>query len=633
MIFKKKYENLLLVFFVSLLAVVIVRNAWLCDDAYITFRTVDNFIHGYGLTWNVAERVQAYTHPLWMFLVSGLYFFTHEVYYSSIFLSIGVSLMAAVLLVFKIARSTIVALLGITILIFSKAFIDYSTSGLENPLTHLILALFLFVYFKSEMNLRTFFLLSLIAAMGMFNRMDTFLLFFPALVYVLFRLGKFKGLYVLILGFVPFILWECFSVFYYGFPFPNTAYAKLNTGISISRGKLIEQGCYYLMNSIKTDPITILIILAGIATPFLTKKWRNLPVVFGIVLYLLYVVIIGGDFMSGRLLTAPLFCAVILLSRCHFTSLKLLLSAFLIVIFIGFVSPCPSPLSSVDYGLNRGNLIDNRGIADERAYYYQFTGLLKARENIKMPNNIGIDAGREARAKGPFVVEKRSIGFFGFYAGQEVHIVDILALADPLLARLPPIKSSRIGHFERIVPYGYPNTLDSGVNTIRDKNLAVYYDKLSVITRGELFSMKRLIEIWKMNTGKYNTLIKAYLNHVEYVSLSVVNKPKKEGVPCNLIGNVVFLRNGILIDLEKQYHAKSIEISLDHNDTYQIIYYHQGLSVAAQTIPAHPLPRGGLVVHLVNVSQEAAKKGYDKIMILPLQGDDAYGIGHIRLLE
>ena len=50
---------------------VLLRTAWLSDDALITFRTVLNFTHGYGLTFNVAERVQAYTHPLWMLMLTG----------------------------------------------------------------------------------------------------------------------------------------------------------------------------------------------------------------------------------------------------------------------------------------------------------------------------------------------------------------------------------------------------------------------------------------------------------------------------------------------------------------------------------------------------------------------------------
>jgi hypothetical protein len=71
-------------------AVIVVVNAWMADDAFITLRTVDNFVAGHGLTWNVQERVQAYTHPLWMFLLSLLYVFTREPYFTGIFLGLGV---------------------------------------------------------------------------------------------------------------------------------------------------------------------------------------------------------------------------------------------------------------------------------------------------------------------------------------------------------------------------------------------------------------------------------------------------------------------------------------------------------------------------------------------------------------
>ena len=36
----------------------VVWNAWVCDDAFITLRTVDNLVHNRGLTWNPGERVQ-----------------------------------------------------------------------------------------------------------------------------------------------------------------------------------------------------------------------------------------------------------------------------------------------------------------------------------------------------------------------------------------------------------------------------------------------------------------------------------------------------------------------------------------------------------------------------------------------
>lgn len=37
---------------------VVVARAWACDDAYVTFRVIDNFIHGHGLRWNTAECVE-----------------------------------------------------------------------------------------------------------------------------------------------------------------------------------------------------------------------------------------------------------------------------------------------------------------------------------------------------------------------------------------------------------------------------------------------------------------------------------------------------------------------------------------------------------------------------------------------
>ena len=44
--------GLLLAIFFTLL----VRSAWVCDDAYITFRVIDNLWNGYGLRWNVVDR-------------------------------------------------------------------------------------------------------------------------------------------------------------------------------------------------------------------------------------------------------------------------------------------------------------------------------------------------------------------------------------------------------------------------------------------------------------------------------------------------------------------------------------------------------------------------------------------------
>jgi arabinofuranosyltransferase len=70
-----------------LLTYAFLMNAWASEDAYISFRTVENFTAGYGLTWNPGERVQAFTHPLWVLLMSVAHGVTSEVYLTSIVLS------------------------------------------------------------------------------------------------------------------------------------------------------------------------------------------------------------------------------------------------------------------------------------------------------------------------------------------------------------------------------------------------------------------------------------------------------------------------------------------------------------------------------------------------------------------
>jgi arabinofuranosyltransferase len=83
---------------VLVVSVIMIRNAWIVDDAYITFRTVDNVVSGYGLTWNPDERVQSYTHPLWMFVVTLVYLITNELFFSVIILSFVISMAAFIVL-------------------------------------------------------------------------------------------------------------------------------------------------------------------------------------------------------------------------------------------------------------------------------------------------------------------------------------------------------------------------------------------------------------------------------------------------------------------------------------------------------------------------------------------------------
>jgi arabinofuranosyltransferase len=665
---EKDIERSLILLLVFIFILILPRTAWLCDDAFITFRTVDNFIEGHGLVYNVGERVQTYTHPLWMFLISFFYFLTGEIYFTPIMVSILLSIVAVIFFTFKIAETRINAILGLIVLIFSRAFIDYSTSGLENPLTHLLLALFCWTFLKKgmasptyygvgsekkpgeeekvckkEINKKTILILSTYGSLLLVNRMDLILFVAPTLGYTCFlsikskTLGWVKCLKTVALGLIPFILWELFSLFYYGFLFPNTAYAKLNTGIA--RKDLVEQGFYYLLHSIHFDPLTILVIIWSLALVFCSKprNKRYIALAIGIILYLFYIVLIGGDFMSGRFLTPVLFAAVMILPPIHGKIRFQSLAIAGLIIIIGFCSEHPPLMTGENYGVHqsREKMLGLQGICDERAYYYGSTGLLRvSREsNMKTAIRDHIWEIQENFKCKENIYCVGVIGFFGFFVGPKAHICDILGLADPLLARLNVDRQWRIGHFRRSLPDGYIDTLYSGENKIKDKHLALYYDKISVITRGQLFSLRRLKEIWLMNWGYYNHLVDKYNNRHFNVLASALSKPKSERTPWNADGNIIMGERGIWIDFETYCQPKYIEISVDQNDVYRILYFNQDREIASQLIRKKRKLKGGLAVHRLEVPIAAKKMKFNKIRLYPEQGDGKYSIGHLTLID
>ena len=296
----------------GLFTLALIRTAWMCDDAYITLRTVDNFVSGFGPRWNVAERVQAYTHPLWMFVLALPYYFTRDPFFTPLVISMMASVAAMWLLVTRIAVSAPTAIICATVLTFSRGFVEFSTSGLENPLTHLLLAIFFVLYWHPERAHRLTHLW-IVVSLIMLNRLDAGLLVLPAMLVRTYQVGWRPGVKAVAIGVVPMVIWELFSIIYYGFPFPNTAYAKLSNGVP--PGDLAIQGIAFLLNSAADDPLTLLAIGVFVSVALATRARVSWPIALGIVLYLVYVVRVGGDFMSGRFLTAPLFSAVALFAR------------------------------------------------------------------------------------------------------------------------------------------------------------------------------------------------------------------------------------------------------------------------------------------------------------------------------
>ena len=110
-----------------------VRIAWVSDDALITLRTALNITNGWGAGYNATEAVQGYTHPVWFLIWVGICATTHQWFLGILIVSILFTGLAVGLILWRaVSISRIILATGI--LLFSNAFLEYSTSGLENPL-------------------------------------------------------------------------------------------------------------------------------------------------------------------------------------------------------------------------------------------------------------------------------------------------------------------------------------------------------------------------------------------------------------------------------------------------------------------------------------------------------------------
>lgn len=492
----------------GLFLLALVATAWVHDDAFISFRTVDNFVAGRGLTWNDGERVQVFTHPLWFFLHAGLYVLVHEIYITTLSLCLLCSVLTVYFLAFRLSACARDGALVIAALLLSQGFLDYSTSGLETPLSHLLIVLIGWrAWPRRAAHLSG---LALLTALAGLNRLDLLPLLLPILVLAGRRAGRNQRLQALAVFGLPLLLWEAFSLIYFGFLVPNTAPAKLATGIS-GLGKL-TQGLSFLGSSLVHDGFTVLL-----GAWLLSVAWRRSSegraVAIGVGLYLAYLVAIGGGYMSGRLLTAPYLLLIVSLIRDPSPARPI---------------PRPAPWIAIavvtllvrSFATLAGQPVDPVGIGNERRVWHPFTGLVYFLSESSWPEaGWRLVPGEHCDAQ-VCILSRDTVGLIGYYSGPEVYILDANALADPFRARLPGIRRGdfnlpgrmawRPGHVRRPRPAGFVDSLKSGDNRIEDPGLARFYDATRLVTRGPLWSQARWREIWRLNTGAYDEAIRAW---------------------------------------------------------------------------------------------------------------------------
>jgi arabinofuranosyltransferase len=501
-------------------ATMLLDTAWMGDDAFITLRVIDNFVNGFGLRYNVIERVQVFTHPLWLMLLTPFYALTREAMVTTMAVSVLASLGALWLLAAKIARNIEYGCLLVLLALASRSLSSFFTSGLENPLTYLLLALFVWLFDQTENAWQsgqtrqsgTVWIHAGIAGLLLLNRLDLAVLLGPILAYLLFRASGMDRVKVAVAAIFPALAWMVFSVIYYGAPFPNTAYAKLGNGFGA--GTLILRGLEYTKDFALADPLLALIMVKAVFDSLRSQNWPARLLGIGIVMYVVYTIAIGGDFMSGRFFTPPGFLAFCLLARARVPDWLTKRIKVATLIAVGMIAAL-----LVARAKEQPDLIEPaNGIADEKRFYYSDNGLLPVLKKWLVTGVMPIHPwglrgeafkSRALAVGRPIVVLEENAGMPGYYAGPTVHILDEMALADAFLARLPALPGARVGHYKRVPPPGYAGTLFNDAPTTEVGALRPLLNDVTLATRAPLFARDRWGAIWRLLAGRYSWIYQA----------------------------------------------------------------------------------------------------------------------------
>ena len=243
-------------------------TAWVSEDAFITFRSVNQFLAGNGPVWNLGERVQVYTHPLWYGLLALGTALGLESFWLALLLSYLALLGLLALLGAWARREGLDGrwLLGLGLaLTLSRAFVDYSSSGLENPLLHLLLMATVAVAGSPAPLARRFSGATLLYGLIFLTRPDGIVLLTPLLFWLWAQMlwARQPWLKGALLALLPVLLWELFSLIYYGSPVPNTALAKVN--IDYPAHILHGQARRYFIQMLHHDPLSLLLLARRLA--------------------------------------------------------------------------------------------------------------------------------------------------------------------------------------------------------------------------------------------------------------------------------------------------------------------------------------------------------------------------------
>ncbi|HEX3842009.1 MAG TPA: hypothetical protein VHU85_14550 [Acidimicrobiales bacterium] len=488
--------------------VVVVIGAWIYrwvdEDAFINFRIIDNLLAGHGLVYNLGERVEVNSDPLWLFTLTLF----HEIlpFLSLEWLSVVLGL-ACTALGFLFGAQAVRRLaaarqegrvypLGLLVVAVVAGVWEFATSGLEMSMVFLWLGACFLLLVRVEARRRGGIGPAVVIGLGPLIRPELGLasvVFLVALLVVVGapgwspdsgRLRRF-GVPIAAALVLP-VGYQVFRMAYYGLVVPNTGLAKA------AGASWWSQGFTYLWNFVAPYTLWLPLLLAAALVGGRASRWwatgdrlgvlmLATPVVAGLV-DLVYVVHLGGDYMHARLLLPAFFavCLPVFVSSTQLRSLAavpvlgILVWAVVCAGWLRYIPPAGSlnpqvifisnernswitatqnahPITANDY---RAALSGEAGAVLQRMAH-QVPG---GQQTLLIVSNpyapISAAATVSARSPLPFTlaVNLPAIGVIGYLAGPDVYIFDDFSLANPIGSHTIITTHARPGHEKAIGP-------------------------------------------------------------------------------------------------------------------------------------------------------------------------------------
>jgi hypothetical protein len=297
---ERTHTRVLLLLMVVYLLHFVVFSAFFIEDAGITFAYARNFVEGEGfVTYAGGERVEGYSNPLWTFLIALLYLLKMPPFAAAKIMGglFGAATLPFVYGITKACRPNQkdhIALLPPLFLAASTTFVIWNASGLENSLFNLLLAagLYRVLYEGSHEKSRP---LSALCFLGLaITRPEGIVYaaiagFFRLILAIRARNIVRPIATWLAVFWLPFIAYHALRYSYYGWPWPNTYYAKLDGENRFKPFRFGSRGWLYATNYLRAYWIAYLLPLYAIGLATLKDRRRYFVLgltLFGMVLLL-----------------------------------------------------------------------------------------------------------------------------------------------------------------------------------------------------------------------------------------------------------------------------------------------------------------------------------------------------------